>query len=397
MEKALIRTWNRETFLTELDSGRLLPSLSALTLQLMKLSSDENCSLADIADLIEKDPSLTMRIIRLANSAFFRSRYPVTTVHSALLRIGIDQARLLALSLSLKNTFPLSKVGSADYRHYWRMSLYQGLTARFLVRKEEAEEAFTAAFTLEIGLLVFLNAFLEGEDAVEVPPWYPLSSLLDWESQTFGINHRQIGELLLTHWGFPSRLVLCQRSHEFGRSAAELPPLARICSIASELSAFICQTKTPLPELLVTMEQVFGLSPGLIADVVTLALMKVDSIAEMFEVEIDSEEDKLEVMKKAYDSLALLSQKLVEGRRFVCGMPTLAELHERPADADVRHALQAVEDEIRNPLTAVGGFARRLAKTIDPTADQAEYIRIILLETARLEQTLNGIGQVLEQ
>jgi HD-like signal output (HDOD) protein len=124
MEKALIRTWNRETFLNELDSGRLLPSLSALTLQLMKLSSDENCSLADIADLIEKDPSLTMRIIRLANSAFFRSRYPVTTVHSALLRIGIDQARLLALSLSLKNTFPLSKVGSADYRHYWRMSLY---------------------------------------------------------------------------------------------------------------------------------------------------------------------------------------------------------------------------------------------------------------------------------
>ncbi|HAR94767.1 MAG TPA: hypothetical protein DCR97_02215, partial [Deltaproteobacteria bacterium] len=213
----------------------------------------------------------------------------------------------------------------------------------------------------------------------------------------YGINHREIGGLLLTHWGFPSRLVLCQRSHEFGRSAAGLPPLARICAIASELSGFICQTKTPLPELLVTMEQVFGLSPGLVADAVTLALMKVDSIAEMFEVEIDSEADKLDVMRKAYDSLALLSRKLVEGRRFVCGTPTLAELHDEPADPDVRRALQAVEDEIRNPLTAVGGFARRLAKTIDPTSDQAEYIKIILSETARLEQTLDGTGQALQQ
>jgi HD-like signal output (HDOD) protein len=396
MKTAQRRTWNRELFLVQLDSGQLLPSFSPLTVRLLQVSSDENCSLTDITELIKKDPSLTIRILKLANSAFFRSRYSTISVQDAVLRIGISQTRLLALSLSLKDTFPLGKIGAADYRHFWRLSLYQGLIARLLAKQEDPEEAFTAAFTLEIGLLIFLRVYLDPDDLTEIP-WYPLSSLLEWESQAYGVNHREIGELLLSHWKFPPKMILCQRSHQFGHTAAELPPLARLCAIASQLSAFICQSKTYLPEVLTIMEQVFGLPPPVVADVVTLALMKADSIAEMFEVQIDSEEDKLEIVRKAHDSLALLSQKLLEGRPIVHDIPSIAGLHERPGDNEVRHALQAIEHEIRNPLTAVGGFARRLAKTIDPTSEQGEYIKIILSETARLEQTLNGLGQVFRQ
>lgn len=396
MEKAQRRRWDREEFLAQLDSGQLLPSLSPLTLRLMKLSSDENCSLADIADLIEKDPSLTIRILRLANSAFFRSRYSTTSVQNAVLRIGISQTRLLSLSLSLKDTFPLGKIGAADYRHYWRLSLYQGLIARLLSKQEDPEEAFTTAFTLEIGLLVFLHAYLDPADMSEIP-WYPLSSLLEWEDRTYGVNHREIGELLLRHWGFPPKMILCQRSHQFGHIAVVIPPIVKTCAIASQLSAFICQSKTFLPEVLTAMEQVFGLPPGVVADVVTLALMKVDSVAEMFEVQIDSEEDRLSVMKKAHDALLALSEELLEGQSIVQEMPSLADLQEKQGDSDMRHALQEIEHEIGNPLAAVGGFTRRLAKTIDPSSGQGKYIRIVLSETARLEETLNGIRQVLRQ
>jgi HD-like signal output (HDOD) protein len=396
MEKAQRRRWNREEFLALLDSGQLLPSLSPLTLELMKLSSDENCSLNDIADLIEKDPSLTIRILKLANSAFFRSRYPTISVQSAVLRIGISQTRLLALSLSLKDTFPLGKIGAADYRHYWRLSLYQGLIARLLAKQEDPEEAFTVAFTLEIGLLVFLHAYLDPDDVSEIP-WYPLSSLLEWEDQAYGVNHREIGELLLRQWGFAPKMILCQRSHQFGHIAAVIPPLVKICAIASQLSAFICQPKTCLSEVLAAMEQMFGLSPAVVADIVTLVLMKVDSIAEMFDVRVDHEEDRREVMRKAHDALTVLSNGLLEGQAIAQEMASVADLQERPGDNDMRHALQAVEHEVRYPLAAVGGFTRRLAKTIEPASDQGEYMKIMLSETARLEETLNGIRQVLQQ
>ena len=71
--------WNKERFISGLESGKLLPSLSPLTMRLIELASDDNSSLNDIAALIEKDPSLTIRILKLANSVFFRYGNPVKT------------------------------------------------------------------------------------------------------------------------------------------------------------------------------------------------------------------------------------------------------------------------------------------------------------------------------
>ncbi len=127
--------WNKERFISGLESGKLLPSLSPLTMRLIELASDDNSSLNDITALIEKDPSLTIRILKLANSVFFRYGDPAKTVHRSVVRIGTRQTRLLALSLLLKDTFPMGKVGAADYRRYWRLCLYQGLIAQSLAEQ----------------------------------------------------------------------------------------------------------------------------------------------------------------------------------------------------------------------------------------------------------------------
>lgn len=91
--------------ITRLESGYFLPSLSIIAMKLIEMASDDRCSIDDLANLVERDPSLAVRLLRLANSAFFQPSHPVTTLKQAILRIGFDRLRIMALSLSLEDTF----------------------------------------------------------------------------------------------------------------------------------------------------------------------------------------------------------------------------------------------------------------------------------------------------
>jgi HD-like signal output (HDOD) protein len=395
--------WNKEELIRGLESGKLLPSLSPLTMRLIELASEETSSLGDIASLIERDPSLTIRVLKLANSVFFRYGNPAKTVRQAVVRIGIRQTRLLALSLLLKDTFPLRKVGAADYRRFWRLSLYQGLIAQSLAQElkiGDREEAFTAGFTLEIGFLVLLHVFLDHRNDPAEIPWYPLSQLLEWEKENYGMHHREIGEFILTYWKFPASFILCQKSSALIRKVDGLLPLVRVCAMASQLSAFICEPEARLSEVFDTLEYGFALPRALIHEVVTRTLQQVDEVGQTFEVEVDSKRDTEALMEKARAVLAHLSGKLREGHpSSVAGPPSPASLSEPGDDGAkaVAPALESIEHEIRDPLTVVGGLVRMLARTIDPASDQGRYIKVILAETERLEQALKGIEQILDR
>ena len=141
-------------FLETLDEKHILPSLSPVVVALIKLAAKDETSVGQIADLITKDPSLTARMLKLANSPFFRTRCPAATVLQAVARIGVRETRLFALSVSLKDAFPLKRGGPIDYGRFWRLSLYQGLLARWLantLKVGDPEEAFTAGLRWRSG------------------------------------------------------------------------------------------------------------------------------------------------------------------------------------------------------------------------------------------------------
>jgi two-component system, cell cycle response regulator len=379
-------------FLEALDEKHILPSLSPVVVSLIELAANDESSLGQLADLITKDPSLTAQILKLANSAFFQSRYPAGTALQAVARIGAHQTRLFALSISLKDAFPLKRGGPLDYGRFWRLCLYQGFLSRWLAQTLKAgdpEEAFTTGLTLEIGLLVLVRACA---DDATIYLDYPLASLLAKEKELYGVHHRQIGEALLRSWRFPERIVACQHSFAFKENLTALSELARICAIAGELSAVICEPQTNFEETFDTVEAFFGLSKGIAVEAVSAALEHVYEIAEPFEVEIDSTSDMLELMEKANRALTRLASNVLECTS-VHGLPSSDRLPEvsRPSDT-ARATLEAAANEIRNRLTFVGRFASRLAKAIDPASREGTYVRVIMSETQRLEQALHGMG-----
>jgi HD-like signal output (HDOD) protein len=378
--------------LKRLESGYSLPVLSLVAIRLVELASDEDCSVNDLVSLIEKDPSLAIRLLKIANSAFFRTAEPATTLRQAVIRIGFQQLRIMALSLSLRDTFPMGKVGGFDYERFWRASLYRALMAKSLAEQIgtcNPEEAFVAGLTLGIGFLIFFNMFIKDSGEKIEPELNSLEKLLAWEHEKFGVNHRQIGAAALRYWKFPDSIIECQEGYLKHPGCSPLPA---VCELARIMSMSLLGRSKDFHDLFRDAKEWLGLGENAINAAILSVFQEVDAIAENLKIEMNKEKDLLGLMEKANRALSGISEKISMMQVQAGGgePPSFETIkNEREGQDVVSNTLQAVAHEIRNPLVAVAGFARKLSTTLDPDSKGGKYAQIILQEAQRLEEALN--------
>src|SRR5208337_2440942 len=336
----------------KIKGGYSLPSLSVVALRLVEIASNENCSLAEMADLIEEDPGLTVRLVTIANSAFFRAKDPVATVEQSIMRVGVNHLRVMALSLSLRDTFPMGKVGPMDYEKFWRSSLYQALLAKSLARRLHTcnpEEAFVAGLVLEIGLLIFFHIFVKGHEIEGNLDLHPLEKLLEWETVHYGTDHREIGAAALCYWKFPSVIIECQHVYNIESRQEEVPSLALICEMAREFSALICQESMEWSPLFRKAEAMYGIDQDMLTDIIVTTFDEVQEVADGLKVDMNRDKDLIALIQKANLSLGGLSEKMLELRETALkhGLPSFESLGSLEENSAIRDTLQAVAHEIR--------------------------------------------------
>ena len=118
------------------------------------------------------------------------------------------------------------------------------------------------------------------------------------------------------------------------------------------------------------------------------AFNEVQDIAESLRIEMSRDRDLLELMEKANRALGQISER-ISSLQEEHALPSFENLSGSPEGrVYVTETLQAVAHEIRNPLVAVAGFAKRLAASIDPLSKEGKYARIILEEARRLDTAL---------
>ena len=384
---------NGKDIIEKIKAGYSLPSLSAVALRLVETATNEYCSLTEMADLIEQDPSLTVRLVSIANGAFFGSAKPVSTVEQSVMRVGVNHLRVMALSLSLRETFPMGKVGTMDYEKFWRSSLYQALLAKSFaqrLRTCDPEEAFVAGLVLEIGLLIFLHIFAKGSEIKRNLDLHPLEKLLEWETRHYGTDHREIGAAALTYWKFPSVIVECQHVYNIKSGEQQLSPLALTCEMAREFSSLICEESMEWYPLFRKCEAMYGIDQDMLTDILVTAFDEVQEVADGLKVDMNKDKDLIALIEKANLSLGGLSHRMLEFHETVLkhGLPSFEGLGHLDESSAVKAALQAVAHEIRNPLLAISGFAKKLSTALDPASDGWKYAQIIIEESRRLESAL---------
>jgi HD-like signal output (HDOD) protein len=380
--------------LKHIEEGYNLPSLSPLAVRLVELASDENSSAKDLVKVIAQDPSLSARLLKLANSAYLGRAQPSTTLHQAVVRVGFNRLRIMALSISLRDTFPMGKVGPLDYEAFWRTSLYRGIMAKSLsahLKTCNPGEAFVAGLILEIGVLVFFDLFIKERRESFNLELEPMEELLSHERELFGADHRQIGELVLKQWKFPDDIITCQQMWGQAALTDHVPDLVRLVEVARTCSQSLLHDPCSFLPLFDGPIETLGLDQEAVNDMIVNTFDQVQEVADCMAVGLTSEKDLMSLMEKANRVLNQLLEKLpTEPDQSSDNIRPCFDSLDQENDT-IKQTLQAVAHEIRNPLVTVGGFARRLAETLDPGSEGGQYARIILEEAQRLEAALRGI------
>lgn len=377
------------------ESGAV-PSLSPLAVRLVELAADDTTSASDLQKIIEQDPGLVARLLRLVNSPVLRrSEDEITSVSRAVVLLGLREVRIMALSISLRDTLPLKR-GDQDYYLYWRSSLHRAVMAREIARTlslAESEEAFVAGLLLELGLPILLVVLEEGEREGFPGFGASLAEQLAWERTRVGVDHRQVGRQVLSDWGLPALLVECQQVVEEAK-ARQAPPLVRVTDFARRATEAFFLPQVNLADIYRVARLWFGLEDERVNQVLASTLDYVGEAAQALDIELNREADLLAIMEKANQALSRLSTQMAPAlQQVVRGggeAPKQAPEVARVREETMVDTLEAVAHEIRNPLMSVGGFARRLAEMTAGADERArQYAQVLLSQAARLDQVLS--------
>lgn len=193
-----------------------IPTLPAVAQQLNAESQKDTFTSKILAGIIEKDPPLSAKILRLSNSAFYGFSSKVSTLDRAITLLGFGTVKNLACAVAISKFFSPDKEGQVDLPELWRHCLGTAAAARQLIKIVApvlAEEAFLGGILHDIGIIIMLNAFPnEVLGSLRVMKEKKISQS-EAEKEVIGFTHEGAGAFLVDKWNFPPRFYRILRMH----------------------------------------------------------------------------------------------------------------------------------------------------------------------------------------
>jgi putative nucleotidyltransferase with HDIG domain len=193
-----------------------ISTLPQVALQVMAVVRDPNTGAADLIKVVEGDPALSARVLRLVNSAAYSLCSKVNNLHQAITYAGFHQVRNLAITASVAKVFRDHEAfGTYKRSMLWRHMISVGVCARLVARRcrlPDFEDAFLAGLLHDIGIIL-LDQHLHDAFAAVINDLTEEKTLVEVEQEHLGFDHTQFGERVATKWGFPPRVCAAIRYH----------------------------------------------------------------------------------------------------------------------------------------------------------------------------------------
>lgn len=194
----------REDFKRYLEYQLSIPIFSRQTKLAVDRIKHEDGKIEDLVEIIDRDPGLVVEIIKLANSAAFGDKPPVTSTKQAVLRMGADNVLAAAISHGALTNLPESLSEELRGHSFWTGVFVKLLTVG---TKLDHEMLYTASLLHDIGLTIMLSFLISKHS-----PLFANAGCID-EVASFGLTHAEVGYIFLTKIGFPDQIRNIVRSH----------------------------------------------------------------------------------------------------------------------------------------------------------------------------------------
>lgn len=210
--------------LQKISDIRELPTLPEIMMRVQALINSEEGSAGMLARIMEQDPSLSAKILKVANSSYYGgANQRISSLQLALARIGFNEVRNIVTAITLIKQFS-RKSNLLDYKVFWRHSLTAAyLNQKIAARAREklsadlAQVCFLAGLMHDIGILVYDQFFhTEFEDIISFALAGEKSFLAAEAAIAGKESHPTVGAALLELWKIDARVISGVRFHHQG-------------------------------------------------------------------------------------------------------------------------------------------------------------------------------------
>lgn len=199
-----------------------LPVMSEVAHALIRTLHEEDATIAQVRDIIAKDPTLTAKVLRAANSAAIGARREIKTLDNAVTLLGMAQVRTLALTACMNVAFP--NVAGLERAEFWRNSMACAGYAKWLagglgLLGIDAHQAWLTGMMARLGEIIIGQAAPQSLAEIEKLPHIP-GDRWKREQRVLGFTETQVTAELARRWNFPHDIV-----HGLETAAAPLDTL----------------------------------------------------------------------------------------------------------------------------------------------------------------------------
>ncbi|MCK4802988.1 MAG: HDOD domain-containing protein [Spirochaetes bacterium] len=204
-----------------------MPSLSITVSKILEVTKNPQTTAKDLNKVISLDPVLVGKVLKLINSAYYGLQNKVTSLVTAIIMLGMNTIKNLALSTAvLGNMKRKSSFKSLNIDGFWRHSIAVGVLSKLIAEKigvpaTRREEYFIGGLLHDIGKIPLNELFEESYMKVIRTADLKKAMLLDMEREIIGITHTEVGKMIAVKWNLTEETLECLLRHHDPNMSSE--------------------------------------------------------------------------------------------------------------------------------------------------------------------------------